>query len=179
MLQIFDFERVLIDQVIPFDRDALASYANTQRKETMMSTSLRTLAGSILLVASMTGCVGTASAAPAVDRLAIKNAFPSTIESVQWRGGGWGWGAPLAGGFVAGALLGSALAAPYYYGPGPYYYPYYSRPYYAPAPAGYYAPGYGPPPGGDAVAYCMQRFRSYNPRSGTYLGTDGRRHSCP
>ena len=175
MLQIFVFERALIDQVIPFDRDALASYAITQRKGTMMSTSLRTLAASILLVASMTGCVGTAAAAPAVDRLAIKNTSPSTIEPVQWRGGGWGWGAPLAGGLVAGALLGGALAAPYYYGPGPYYYPYYSRPYYAPVPAGYYAQGYGPPPG----AYCMQRFRSYNPRSGTYLGTDGSRHSCP
>jgi BA14K-like protein len=162
--------------VIPFDRDALASYANKQRKGTMMSTSLRTLAASTLLVASMTAFAGTASAAPVVDRLAIKNASPSTIEFVQWRGGGWGWGAPVAGALVAGALLGGALAAPYYYGPGPYYYP---RPYYAPAPAGYYAPGYGPPPGGDAVAYCMQRFRSYNPRSGTYLGTDGRRHSCP
>jgi hypothetical protein len=101
-----------------------------------MSTSLRTLAASTLLVASMIGCVGTASAAPVVDRLAIKNASPSTIELVQWRGGGWGWGAPVAGALVAGALLGGALAAPYYYGPGPYYYP---RPYYAPAPAGYYA----------------------------------------
>jgi len=141
-----------------------------------MSTSLRTFAESTLLVASMTAFAGTASAAPVVDRLAIKNAAPSTIEFVQWRGGGWGWGAPVAGALVAGALLGGALAAPYYYGPGPYYYP---RPYYAPAPAGYYAPGYGSPPGGDAVAYCMQRFRSYNPRSGTYLGTDGYRHPCP
>ena len=31
----------------------------------------------------------------------------------------------------------------------------------------------------DAVAYCMQRFRSYDPASGTYLGYDGYRHSCP
>ena len=31
----------------------------------------------------------------------------------------------------------------------------------------------------DAVAYCMQRFRSYDPASGTYLGYDGRRHPCP
>jgi hypothetical protein len=30
---------------------------------------------------------------------------------------------------------------------------------------------------GDAV--CAQRFRSYDPASGTYLGRDGRRHSCP
>ena len=31
-----------------------------------------------------------------------------------------------------------------------------------------------PGPGGDdAVAYCMQTYRSYDPRSGTYLGNDG------
>lgn len=28
-------------------------------------------------------------------------------------------------------------------------------------------------------AYCAQRFRSYDPRSGTYLGYDGYRHPCP
>jgi hypothetical protein len=33
--------------------------------------------------------------------------------------------------------------------------------------------------GGDAVAYCMQRFQSYDPRTGTYLGYDGERHPCP
>ena len=31
----------------------------------------------------------------------------------------------------------------------------------------------------DAVAYCMRRFRSYDPASGTYLGYDGLRHPCP
>ena len=31
----------------------------------------------------------------------------------------------------------------------------------------------------DADAYCASRFRSYDPRSGTYLGYDGRRHACP
>ena len=30
-----------------------------------------------------------------------------------------------------------------------------------------------------AVAYCMDRFNSYDPASGTYLGYDGYRHSCP
>jgi BA14K-like protein len=68
------------------------------------------------------------------------------------------WGAGIAG-FAAGALLGSALA------PRPYYY--YGEPTYA----------YEPPPGD--VAYCEQRFRSYDPASGTYLGYDGRRHPCP
>ena len=61
-----------------------------------------------------------------------------------WRGGwgGWGWG------LGAGALVGAAIAAPYYYGGyAPYYYgsPY---PYYYGYPgyyAGYYQPyGYGP-----------------------------------
>jgi hypothetical protein len=31
----------------------------------------------------------------------------------------------------------------------------------------------------NAVAYCSQRFRSYDPASGTYLGYDGYRHPCP
>jgi hypothetical protein len=29
------------------------------------------------------------------------------------------------------------------------------------------------------VDYCIQRYRSYDPNSMTYLGRDGRRHSCP
>jgi hypothetical protein len=35
------------------------------------------------------------------------------------------------------------------------------------------------PEGGDDAAYCIQRYRSYDPQSGTYLGTDGYRHPCP
>ena len=40
---------------------------------------------------------------------------------------------------------------------------------------------YGAYNGGDtdAVAYCTQRFRSYDPASGSYLGYDGLRHACP
>jgi hypothetical protein len=30
-----------------------------------------------------------------------------------------------------------------------------------------------------AVAYCMQRYRSYDPALRTFLGNDGRRHPCP
>ncbi|WP_136625941.1 BA14K family protein, partial [Bradyrhizobium macuxiense] len=33
-------------------------------------------------------------------------------------------------------------------------------------------------PDADA-SYCAQRYRSYDPASGTYLGYDGRRHPCP
>ena len=86
--------------------------------------------------------------------------FSGAAEAHGWRGGGWGY---YGGGFAAGALVGALLAAPYY-----------AAPYYAPGP-GYY---YGPSPG-DAVGYCMQRFRSYDPGSGTYLGYDGYRHPCP
>jgi hypothetical protein len=31
----------------------------------------------------------------------------------------------------------------------------------------------------NAVAYCMRRFRSYDPESGTYVGKDGMRRPCP
>jgi hypothetical protein len=69
--------------------------------------------------------------------------------------------APLIGGLGAGLLLGGALGGPDY-GPG------YD-----------YEPGYAVAPPGGAVAYCMQRFQSYDPASGTYLGYDGMRHPCP
>jgi hypothetical protein len=81
-------------------------------------------------------------------------------------------GAGVAAGIIGGAIIGGAIAnsRPYYYAPPPYYGP---PPYYT-GPRVYYAP-----PPGDAVAYCMRRFRSYDPRSGTYLGYDGYRHPCP
>jgi hypothetical protein len=31
----------------------------------------------------------------------------------------------------------------------------------------------------DAIGYCMQRYRSYDPQSMTYMGNDGYRHPCP
>ncbi len=32
---------------------------------------------------------------------------------------------------------------------------------------------------GNQEAYCSQRYKSYDPASGTYLGYDGARHPCP
>jgi hypothetical protein len=59
----------------------------------------------------------------------------------------------------------------YDYGYGSGYYPYDDESY------AYVAPGAAVE--GDSVAYCQQRFRSYDPSTGTYLGYDGLRHPCP
>jgi hypothetical protein len=108
---------------------------------------------------------GALAAATALTAVAVPAA-----QARPWhhRGGG---GAAI-GGFVAGALIGGALASSQrgYYGPGYGYGPGYA---YGP-PA--YAPAYS---GGDEVGYCMSRFKSYDPGSGTYLGYDGLRHPCP
>ena len=91
------------------------------------------------------------------------------------RGGGFRGGGFFPG-FVAGGLIGGALASGYYggYGYG-YGAPYYYGGYGYDEDVGYEA-GYS---GSGSVAYCAQRFRSYDPRSGTYLGYDGFRHPCP
>ena len=60
-------------------------------------------------------------------------------------------------GLAAGALIGGAIA---------------SQQAQAAAPT-YVVPDQS------AVSYCAQRFRSYDPASGTYLGYDGLRHPCP
>jgi hypothetical protein len=62
-------------------------------------------------------------------------------------------------GLATGALIGGAIASQ-------------AQPVYPAYPA------YGAP-GGDAVGYCSQRYRSYDPASGTFLGYDGLRHPCP
>lgn len=85
---------------------------------------------------------------------------------------------------------------PRYYGPRYGYYgrPYYRRDYGAAAAAGAIGLATGAIIGGalaqqqaapvyrapnSSVSYCMQRFKSYDPASGTYLGYDGVRHPCP
>jgi BA14K-like protein len=101
----------------------------------------------------------------------------------RYHGGGGGYyrhggGGGFIPGAVAGAVIGGAIASGGYYGG-------YGGPAYAP---GYYDDGgyddgavaVAPAPAGDdSVGYCMQRYRSYDPNSGTYLGNDGYRHPCP
>jgi hypothetical protein len=108
----------------------------------------------------------------------------------NWRGGRWHNGRwwPWA---VAGVGVGLAAGWPYY-GGGYYcdeYDPYCSGVYYGGGgyyggadvdpgyvEGGYVENGYG---GGDGAAYCARRFRTYDLRSGTYVGKGGRRIACP
>jgi hypothetical protein len=93
-----------------------------------------------------------------------------------YRGGYYRGGGGFIPGAVAGAVIGGAIASsayPYGYG--------YGGPVYYDDPYAYDqgAVEVAPAPGGDDAAYCAQRFRSYDPASGTYLGNDGVRHPCP
>jgi hypothetical protein len=107
------------------------------------------------------------------------------------RGRGFRRGAGFAAGAAAaGVATGAAIAASDYgYGYDPYYY----GDNYA-YDTGYYGDSYAFDAGpavafdqpvaveGPVVAdasYCAQRYRSYDPASGTYLGFDGLRHPCP
>lgn len=119
-----------------------------------------------LMVATTPLLVAPVIAAPITSPLMLRSAVGPSVETVQYRRGyGYDGGAAVGLG-IAGALIGGAIIGatqPYgYYGD------------YGPA---YIAPGAYI--GGDAVAYCVQRFRSYDPYSGTYLGYDGLRHPCP
>lgn len=85
----------------------------------------------------------------------------------HWRGYGYGFG--------AGVALG-ALGSSYYYND-----PYYYGDSYAYAPDAYVDDGeYAAAPAADRdAAYCAQRYKSYDPASGTYLNYDGNRYPCP
>jgi hypothetical protein len=90
-----------------------------------MLTSMRKTTAVMFFATAVVSVAGTAAGAPVADGVAIRNAVPATVEAV-W----WGWWGPAAG-FAAGAIIGGALVAPYYYprynysyGPGYYGYGY-------------------------------------------------------
>lgn len=118
------------------------------------------------LVAAPFTMPGAASALPVQGAVALQQSAPQDlVEQVQWRRDnrrGWNnrWDrrdrrsyrrgyGGVGAGFAAGAIIGGAIAAQQ-----------------AQASA-------------NVHTYCSQRFRSYDPRSGTYLGYDGLRHACP
>ena len=175
-------------------------------------------AGATALVA--TACFASAASADSITTPSRQEAL-TALQRVTYRGGPkgmwvsdwyggrraygyrYGWAGPLAFGA---AVVGSALAAPYYgydYGYAPADYSYgYSPDYYSYSYSpGYYNYGYSPnynygyssgystygyTPGyssygysGRDASWCMAHYRSYDPASGTYMGFDGMRHSCP
>lgn len=149
-------------------------------KSTMIAAA--TAAGLFILAAP-------ASAAPVAMAGGQTLATPATgnlVEQVQYRRYGYGYGprygyrggyygpryrynrgAAVGAGIAAGAV--GALAAGALLAPGPVY--------AAPAPV-YPAPAYVTPDA-DAIAYCSRRFRSYDPETGTYIGSGGVVRACP
>lgn len=103
----------------------------------------------------------------------------------HYHGGGDALAAGVAG-LAVGVIAGAALASPpprrYYYDDGPRYYEPPPRViYYRPAPVYRAEPVYE---GGlrpwtrSWYNYCSDRYRTFDPRSGTFVGYDGRAHFC-
>ena len=162
--------------------------AQDNNGEFVMNISSKILAAA-LMAAAAPWLVAPAAAAP-ISLLGLQNAAAPSVETVQyrrsWRGGyrnGISGGAGVGLGLAAGAIVGGAIIG----ATQPYGYRGYSGYDGYAYDQGYaYAPGYdqgyvavSPYTGGSEVAFCRQRFRSYDPASGTYLGFDGLRHPCP
>jgi hypothetical protein len=106
----------------------------------------RTLAAA-LIAGSVSSLAGSAQAVPLSASLSLRDASTSEVQPVQWRRG---WGG-IGFGLVAGAIVGAALAAPYYrYGYGGYGYGYPAYAY-----GGYYG-GYYP-----SYRYAYSPYYSY------------------
>jgi hypothetical protein len=122
-----------------------------------------TLTLATLIGATALSFSAPASSAPLMTQPGLATAVPSSTENVQWRRGygygprygygrrgyGYGGGAVL-GGLAAGAIIGGAIASSN-----------------ANAAAQ------------QDASYCAQRYRSYDPASGTYMNNDGNRYPCP
>ena len=92
------------------------------------------------------------------------------------RDGRFGRGAGFVTGLAVGSAFGyGAYADPYYYGDDYAYSDGYDAGYDTgyPVDTGVVVSSAGADP-----SYCAQRYRSYDPASGTYLGFDGLRHPC-
>ena len=92
---------------------------------------------------------------------------------------GVGLAAGAALGLGAGLLINRPPPPPVYYAPAPPPVVYYR----APAPV-YYAPPPPPPVYYDQswteahIEWCLDRYRSYNPATNTFIGYDGYAHEC-
>jgi hypothetical protein len=144
---------------------------------------MKTFGAAALLIAAIAAPVNETRAQDALGGALLGGAAGALI------GGAVGGGRGAAIGAVVGGVTGAAIGAEAERRNGYYYY---RSGCYAPRPDGSYVavhPSYcggpvaaAPPPrpvASDAVAYCMQRYRSYDPRSGTYVAYDGTRRPCP
>jgi hypothetical protein len=96
-----------------------------------MSVINRTLAAA-LIAGGVSSLAGSAGAVPLSASLALRDASPPAVETVRWRGRGFGG---IGFGLAAGALIGGAIASRSYYGGYGYGYGY----------GGYGGYGYGYP----------------------------------
>lgn len=115
---------------------------------------------------------GTIRSWPAGGAVAV-NTFRGGWRERDWRDDwrrrhGFGFGL----GFATGAVVGTALAAPWWYDDDDYDYASYA---YVPAYYEYDDYAWDRPD----IRYCEMRFKSYDPLTRAYLGYDGRRHPCP
>jgi hypothetical protein len=168
----------------------------------------KVLAAAVLAV-SAGSFAAPAGAAPITAPTSLQNAAAPPVEAVQWRRDWRGWGPGVVAGAIVGGAIAATQPWNYGYYGGPYdayaydpgyaYAPAYDAysygsgygagPAYGAGPVYSYGPGaayaYSPGPsystgsGGGDDRYCRQRFRSYDPASGTYMGYDGQRHPCP
>jgi len=144
----------------------------------------KTIGAAALLIAAIAAPVNESRAQDVLGGALLGGAAGALL------GGAIGGGRGAAIGAIIGSGTGAVIAAEgerrngyYYHNNGCYAqrpdgsYVVVSPAYCGPAPA----PAHAPPPRavvGDAVAYCMQRYRSYDPASGTYMGFDGIRRAC-
>jgi len=158
-----------------------------------MDTSSKVIA--VALMAAAASMFGSpASALPVSSPSVLHSAVAPGFEAVGYRGRGYvvaGIGL-AAGAIIGGAILNATQPRGYYgynngYGYGAYGYDQgYGgyEPDYVQVPSYRYGSGPGPAyrqsyvEGGQDAGYCQQRYRSYDPASGTYLGFDGLRHPC-
>jgi hypothetical protein len=107
-------------------------------------------------------------------------AQPNYQRYGRGNGNGVGFGLGVGAALATGAIIGGALNQGYYPAES---YPVYSDQdagaVYVDQGPGYYDASPQVASEGDSAAYCQQTYRSYDPASGTYLGYDGLRHSCP
>ena len=112
----------------------------------------RVLAAGTLLVMYAFGMVATTGAFVAAG---VSPAYAQRGRGRGWGGRGRGWGRGNGVGAAVGIGVGAAIIG------------------------GAIAASAAEQQRRDAVNYCMQRYRSFDPESMTYLGRDGMRRSCP